>query len=90
MALPCSEAFPTALDRRGWAFHASCETHALPGIRDALQVGPQCPQQSMSFAPDIMKAMFGVTDTLAPEPMQEDCLVLNVFTPGSWRQGNGR
>jgi para-nitrobenzyl esterase len=51
------------------------------GVRDALQVGPQCPQLNMSFAPGIMKAMFGFTDTLAPEPMQEDCLVLNVFTP---------
>ncbi len=67
------------------------------GIREAREVGPQCPQLAMTFAPDILQAMFGVRSTLAPEPMGEDCLVLNVFAPASkgrrpvmvWFHGGG-
>ena len=45
------------------------------GVRDALQFGPSCPQRTMS-AEDLM-----LTDAQA-SVQSENCLVLNVWTPG--------
>src|SRR3954470_9928950 len=48
---------------------------AWRGVRDATRFGPSCPQSASPFAP--------------PAPFSEDCLYLNVYTPGH-RDGGGR
>jgi para-nitrobenzyl esterase len=48
---------------------------AWSGIRDALEYGHQAPQENRDRAPEI--------EWIRPtEPTGEDCLVLNVFSPG--------
>jgi para-nitrobenzyl esterase len=50
------------------------------GVRDALDYGPSCPQTDMSGGPRRGSEPFsGISD---PAPESEDCLVLNVWTPG--------
>jgi para-nitrobenzyl esterase len=48
---------------------------AWSGVRDALEYGPRAPQQDGAIRP----ANAWIRDT---RPTSEDCLVLNVFTPG--------
>jgi para-nitrobenzyl esterase len=50
------------------------------GVRDALDYGPSCPQTDMSGGPRRGSEAFGGMSDPAPEG--EDCLVLNVWTPG--------
>ena len=45
------------------------------GIRDALEFGPRAPQQNSAIRP----ANAWIRDA---RPTSEDCLVLNVYTPG--------
>ncbi|MBN1641422.1 MAG: carboxylesterase/lipase family protein [Anaerolineae bacterium] len=52
-----------------------------PGVRDALRLGPRCPQPKgpvLNVTPRIT-TLFGPVE---PEDESEDCLVLNVWTPG--------
>lgn len=46
------------------------------GVRDAFELGFRCPQVSGGVISEVM-AVWGA------EPMSEDCLVLNVWTPGT-------
>ena len=48
-----------------------------PGVRDATQFGPSCPQAQVN------------NPFLPPGPISEDCLNLNVYTP-TLRSGSGR
>lgn len=50
------------------------------GVRDALQIGPPAPQDR-SRLPSGGSGM-PVPDLIGPGEMSEDCLVLNVWTPG--------
>jgi para-nitrobenzyl esterase len=50
------------------------------GLRDALQVGPPAPQDR-SRLPSAGSGM-PVPDLIGPGKMSEDCLVLNVWSPG--------
>lgn len=62
------------------------------GVRDVFEVGFKCPQMAGGLIPEV--AALGGT-----EPMGEDCLVLNVWTPGTgqarkrpvmvWMHGGG-
>jgi len=45
-----------------------------PGVRDAFEFGPRCPQARSAYVPEWMP----LTGT---EPASEDCLHLNVWTP---------
>jgi para-nitrobenzyl esterase len=49
------------------------------GIRDATSYGPRSPQAFRRMVPEIGDALVG------PGPMSEDCLLLNVWTPGPAR-----
>jgi para-nitrobenzyl esterase len=53
------------------------------GVRDARTFGPACPQppirDNLLIRPEVERAMFGLTD----EPMSEDCLTLNLWTPAA-------
>ena len=51
---------------------------AWPGVRDATQFGPSCPQAT------------ALNPFLPPGPVGEDCLYLNVYTPASHNSGGGR
>ncbi|HEY3798474.1 MAG TPA: carboxylesterase family protein [Caulobacteraceae bacterium] len=55
------------------------------GVRDCLDWGPNCPQSTASGSMPNMGAQFreffGMTPDV-PITQSEDCLVLNVFTPG--------
>jgi para-nitrobenzyl esterase len=53
---------------------------AWKGVRDALQIGPPAPQDR-SQLPTSTPAV-PVADLIGPGGMSEDCLVLNVWTPG--------
>lgn len=74
-----------------------------PGVRDALAFGPRAPQPptSADMLPPAMKGW----SRFASEPLSEDCLVLNVWTPatgagkrpvmvyfhgGGWAVGSGQ
>ena len=48
------------------------------GVRDAFELGFRCPQTLGGVIPEV-QAVYGT------EPMSEDCLVLNVWTPGTGR-----
>jgi para-nitrobenzyl esterase len=50
------------------------------GVRDALEFGPLCPQRG-SLVEDAL-ADNRVIGPLPPLPQSEDCLVLNLWTPG--------
>jgi para-nitrobenzyl esterase len=53
------------------------------GVRDALDFAPACPQppirENLLIRPEVERAMFRLSD----EPTSEDCLFLNVWTPGA-------
>ena len=51
------------------------------GIRDALHLGPQAPQNPNDWSPEL-QALWPKPVGGDPEPNSEDCLVLNVWTPG--------
>lgn len=60
-------------------FRAPVAKAPWQGELDATEFGPICPQN-----PSFMDMMFG----LEPEPQDEDCLRLNVFTPDPTRRGD--
>jgi|KBSMisStandDraft_5_1062788.scaffolds.fasta_scaffold119781_2 para-nitrobenzyl esterase len=49
------------------------------GIRDATSYGPRAPQPVRRMVPEVGDALVG------PGPVSEDCLLLNVWTPGAAR-----
>src|SRR6185295_3279982 len=49
------------------------------GVRDAVAYGPRAPQPFRRMVPEIGDALVG------PGPTSEDCLLLNVWTPGPAR-----
>jgi para-nitrobenzyl esterase len=51
------------------------------GIRDALHLGPIAPQVVNDWSPTL-RVLWPKPVGGDPEPMSEDCLVLNVWTPG--------
>jgi para-nitrobenzyl esterase len=51
------------------------------GVRDALHLGPRAPQVSNAWSPEL-QALWPKPPEGDPEPDSEDCLVLNVWTPG--------
>lgn len=57
---------------------------AWQGVRDALDYGPRAPQNER---PATEPHLAWIRDT---RPFSEDCLVINVFTPGLGNQGNNR
>ena len=63
---------PTSGARR---FRLPDPVDAWDGVRDASTFGPTCPQTDMSGGPRRNRH-------LDPNPEREDCLVLNVWTPG--------
>jgi para-nitrobenzyl esterase len=73
------------------------------GVRDALAFGPRAPQPTVS--PDMLPPAMKGWARFATEPVNEDCLVLNVWTPaadvgkrpvmvyfhgGGWAVGSGQ
>jgi para-nitrobenzyl esterase len=70
-----------------------------PGERDALGYGMACPQPVFSFSDSELgrELITLLTGGRGPEPQDEDCLVLNVWTPGAsgrrpvmvWLHGGG-
>jgi para-nitrobenzyl esterase len=55
------------------------------GVRDALEWGPTCPQSASGMGGGAMSREFGLIFGVGadgPQRVGEDCLVLNVFTPG--------
>ncbi|HEY4710372.1 MAG TPA: carboxylesterase family protein [Candidatus Acidoferrales bacterium] len=51
-----------------------------PGVRSAIELGLRAPQRPSDFHGQVPKAF----EAMCPdEPMGEDCLVLNVWTPGT-------
>ncbi len=69
-------AAPPIGDRR---FRPTADPEPWTGVRDALRHGARAPQCDGAFAlaPEIAKLFLPVP----PEPMAEDCLVLNLWTP---------
>src|SRR5215472_16077601 len=70
------------------------------GVRDALDYGRACPQPLFEFAgeSEVARELTALlTGGRGPEPQDEDCLVLNVWTPGAsgrrpvmvWLHGGG-
>jgi para-nitrobenzyl esterase len=51
------------------------------GVRDALHLGPQAPQNPNAWSP-ALQALWPKPPQGDPEPNSEDCLVLNIWTPG--------
>jgi para-nitrobenzyl esterase len=61
-------------------FLAPLPAQPWPGVRDALEYGPSAPQ--MSLAADGGGGAASFIGVLNDRPESEDCLVLNVWTPG--------
>ncbi|MGH9770284.1 MAG: carboxylesterase/lipase family protein [Candidatus Acidiferrales bacterium] len=55
-------------------FMPPAKPQSWTGVRDAFELGHKCPQASSTLIPE-------VAATAGTEPMGEDCLVLNVWTP---------
>ena len=55
-------------------FRAPVEPAAWTGIREANAYGPACPQPQ-----DMVGSILG----FGPQPMSEDCLTVNVWTPAA-------
>ena len=60
--------------------HAAAQTHALGGVRDALDYTGHAPQQGLRPATRAELADFSGPPDTSPET--EDCLTLNVWSPG--------
>jgi len=52
-----------------------------PGVREALHLGPLAPQEAKDWPP-MLRVLWPVPPAGDPEPESEDCLRLNVWTPG--------
>ncbi|HWF00315.1 MAG TPA: carboxylesterase family protein [Caulobacteraceae bacterium] len=63
------------------------------GVRDALELGPACPQNRNAtmglFALPQIQALVGPAITVS-QPMDENCLALNVWTPAAAPKSGGR
>jgi para-nitrobenzyl esterase len=57
-------------------FKAPLKRAAWPGVRDALSFGPRAPQLPSQIKGEISTVMF-----FSGAPVDEDCLVLNLWTP---------
>jgi para-nitrobenzyl esterase len=68
---------PTGGERR---FKKSQARAAWSGVRDAIEFGPICPQLGSLVDPALSDAR--VTGEVRYLPQSEDCLLLNVWTPG--------
>ena len=58
-------------------FRPPVKPESWAGVRDALTYGNSCPQPARG--PSLLRTAIGEAP---PEPENEDCLYLNVWTPG--------